>query len=121
MSVLNISVDDLRPLPENYQKVFRTAEDFLAWYQAHPHATIQRLTLDHDLGLNGMSGYDLVKELIARGCPRIQYIQFHTNNVVGFTNMLQTLQGAQRHGLVPASLTISSCRYQQTGQRLVKI
>lgn len=91
---MNIFVDDLRKCPEGYV-LFRTAEEFLSFLKNSINVEINILTLDHDLGVNVMDGYELTKNLYYH-FPNIhiEEIRFHTDNFTGFRNMYLYMKNA---------------------------
>lgn len=98
--MLDVFLDDLRKAPEEYNKVFRTGEDMVDWFRDNQPIHIDKLSLDHDLGPEGMmNGYDVVKELCDM---EITYgkVQFHTDNLQGLENMYYYLKNAMKHGVV---------------------
>ena len=84
----NIFVDDLREVPENYI-VHRTIDGVI---DALKTGDIESLSLDHDLGDDTPSGYDLVKEMIMEDAWPNETINIHSANPVGVENMYQTLK-----------------------------
>lgn len=106
----HIYLDDLRPLPADYTQLFTTGEDLLHYLEGRTYTHINRLSCDHDLGEDILSGYDVVKEvvtLIEEGKVVVDEFYFHTANVTGFTNMMKYLQGARKHGVIPSHTVIS--------------
>ena len=95
---MRIYIDDTRKKPFSFDKIFLDAESFLEWYKNNPQA-IEVLSLDHDLGLNKMTGYDLVKEIVSIN-PTIKAIYIHSANPIGFKNMLSYLNNAKRVGVI---------------------
>jgi hypothetical protein len=103
---MKLYVDDLRDCPSGYTPA-KTMEQAIAFLQNN---TVDILSLDHDLGEdeNGNlrpTGYDLVKFMCEHGL-RANKIYIHTDNVVGRTNMYETLKSAQRHGIIPSDVEI---------------
>lgn len=99
--MLNIFVDDLRKSPENYL-LFRTAEDFIAFFTLNSSLKINILSLDHDLGLDIMDGYDLVKEIVQKFPDiHIKEVRFHTDNYIGFKNMYHYMSSAIDNQVLP--------------------
>lgn len=107
---MKIFVDDIREAPSNYNKTFRTAEDFIEWLHKNPDTCVSTLSLDHDLGENVMDGYQLVKTLVDMpNC--IQRIQFHTDNIIGLKNMYMYVKNAQNADVLPNLISVSPHKY----------
>lgn len=102
-SELSIFLDDIRLAPDKYDTTFKNAESLLEFLKQGiskvQGASIDVLSLDHDLGLDIMDGYDFVKAFVELDIP-IKRIQLHTDNMVGFKNMYYYLISAQEHGLL---------------------
>ena len=97
---MKIFIDDIRLAPEKYDLVFRTGESFLAWLKNNTSEQIELVSFDHDLGLDVIDGYELVKRMVE--VPnQIERIQFHTDNLVGLKNMYMYIKNAQKYGLMP--------------------
>lgn len=96
--LLRIFVDDERPVPAGYNKLFRDGESLLDFLKENPDVKISLLSLDHDLGDNKIDGYELVKQLVELN-PNITTVKFHTANYVGFLNMGHYLINAKKAGL----------------------
>ncbi|WP_307976742.1 cyclic-phosphate processing receiver domain-containing protein [uncultured Streptococcus sp.] len=94
---LKIFVDDERPYPVGYNKVYRDGESLLMFLRENKDVKISLLSLDHDLGEDKMDGYELVKQLVELN-PNISKIRFHTSNIVGFHNMGNYLINAKKAG-----------------------
>lgn len=106
---INIFLDDLRQAPVNYNMTFKTAEALLSFMKETlpnlENTHINVLSLDHDLGLDIMDGYDFVKAF-AEIDIHVNRIQLHTSNIVGFKNMYHYLLNAQAHGLISKDIKI---------------
>ena len=108
-------MDDLRNCPNNFI-AYRTAESLLNDLKNNKIKYIHTLSLDHDMGvdLNGnliMSGSDFVKELVyllMDSDLKIDFIQFHTSNTVGFQYMQSTLNQAQKRKFIDSNIVISN-------------
>ena len=101
MAGVKISVDDIRAIPDGYDLLFINPENFISWRKDNPEITISELSLDHDMGLDYMDGYDLVKYMVheeSMNINKIEYIQFHTDNMIGLKNMYCYLESAKKHG-----------------------
>ena len=100
---IRIVVDDIREAPMGWL-LFKNPEEFIQWRRENANEVIQVLSLDHDMGLEFYDGYDLVKcmiEIDSMNAQLIERVQFHTDNMVGFTNMYHYFVSAKNHGLVP--------------------
>ena len=88
MARIKISIDDIRAIPDGYDLLF-----------LNPEITISELSLDHDMGLDYMDGYDLVKYMVhedSMNIGSIERIQFHTDNMCGkIFNQKNVPHGAQ--------------------------
>lgn len=84
MARIKISIDDIRAIPDGYDLLFLSPENFISWRKDNPEITISELSLDHDMGLDYMDGYDLVKYMVhedSMNIGSIERIQFHTEDV----------------------------------------
>lgn len=109
MKAVKISVDDLRAIPNGFDHLFLNPEEFIDWRYDNPKVPIKLLTLDHDMGLNYMDGYDLVKELVHNSDLHVELIdriQFHTDNMIGLANMYHYLVSAQNADVIPYEMKI---------------
>lgn len=97
---MKIFVDDLRLVPEVYDKAFTSGEDFIQWLSENPNTEVELLSLDHDLGQDVMDGYTLTRELVSLE-NNIKNVQFHTDNIIGLKNMYYYLTNAKKHGMLP--------------------
>lgn len=97
---IRIFVDDERPIPVGYTKLFRDGESLLEFLKENNGIKISLLSLDHDLGTDKMDGYEVVKKLVNLN-PNITTIRFHTSNIEGFHNMGRYLISAQKSGVIP--------------------
>lgn len=114
---VNIYLDDLRPLPKEFDLLFKTGEDLLEYLTHSGNQAIGIISLDHDLGMGVMDGYDFVKNMVHLHVD-INEIQLHTDNLVGFRNMYHYLTNAQRHGLLSTHTHISPYKYHYQNGRL---
>lgn len=106
---MKIFVDDIRLQPPDFT-LYKTAEDFLD-FLVNFEGTIDVLSLDHDLGLDVMNGYDLVKKIVELN-PKIDKIQFHTSNIVGYKNMYSYLLSAKKADVINNIKEIDCNRYE---------
>lgn len=66
MSARHLWVDDCKPAPEGYA-VARTYDDAVRMLRRYEYDVLH---LDHDLGDDGRTGYDLLMQLLSEGrCP----------------------------------------------------
>ena len=87
MKKINVFLDDLRPCPEG----FILARDVKECIKLLENNEVKVLSLDHDLGYNLKTGYDLVKYMVEKDLyPEVIYL--HTANPVGRQNMYQLLE-----------------------------
>lgn len=99
--MVNIFLDDLRKCPEDYL-VFRTAESLILFLQHNPETEINILSLDHDLGLEALDGYDFVKEIYLQFPDiKIKEVRLHTDNFTGFRNMYYYFINAIKNEALP--------------------
>lgn len=98
---MKLFVDDERHPPVGEWEVIRNADDAIERMtppQAHP---ISVLSLDHDLGENVPTGYDVaawLEEQVYTGQiipPRV--LKVHSANPVGRARILQTFQSIARY------------------------
>lgn len=109
MELLNIYVDDLRQLPNNYTRLFTTGEEFIDYLLERSFTHINHLSLDHDLGEGLLTGYDVCKQvidLIHDKRVQVEEFHYHTANPTGHKNMLQYTLNAQKHGVISSSVYI---------------
>jgi len=89
--MINVFMDDLRPC----HKGFILAKNATECSMLLRNNEVNILSLDHDLGENELTGYDLVKWLVEQGieAPHIypKTIYLHTANGVGRDNMFKLL------------------------------
>ena len=109
MAGIKISVDDIRAIPDGYDLLFLNPENFISWRKDNPEITISELSLDHDMGLDYMDGYDLVKYMVhedSMNIGSIERIQFHTDNMIGLKNMYCYLESAKKHGAIGKEIIV---------------
>lgn len=87
---MKIYLDDVREAPEGYQ-LFTTAEQLILFLGTTPWNEIEEISLDHDLGEDRMTGYDVLRfiEEEVRTQDREVYfwVTIHSANPVGRSNM----------------------------------
>ncbi len=94
--MLNVWLDDERPMPAGYDTHVKTAEDAIAMLET---GNVFRISLDHDLGQE-KTGYTVAKwieENALNGKLKEVLLRVHTQNPVGRQNMVAALQNAQRY------------------------
>lgn len=96
---MKIFIDDIRTAPSKYDLTFTTGEAFLKYIKKNNIYDFDLISLDHDLGEDVMSGYDLVKKLVELNVQSKNW-QFHTDNFVGLKNMALYLKSAENHGIL---------------------
>ncbi len=58
-------LDDLRPVPDEFDLVFRSGRALLKYLKKNPNQHYELISIfDHDLGENTLTGYDVVKEIV---------------------------------------------------------
>lgn len=100
--------DDLenRKTPNGFIR-FTTGEDLISFIKNNQEP-IHVLSLDNDLGLGIMEGYDILKELIAMGI-KIYCLNIHSANIIAQRNMISYMKSAIKVGVYPKDTTI--CQY----------
>jgi hypothetical protein len=94
---LKMYLDDLRPMPDNFDINPQTAQEAIEWLQV---CRISRLSFDHDLGEAGAgTGYDVAK-WIERAAHEETLLPIswtiHSANPVGQQNIRQAMNSAER-------------------------
>lgn len=119
MNRVKIIVDDER-IPPNGWMSFLNPEAFIAWRRANQDVVIDVLSLDNDMGLDFMSGYDLVQyleEVDSMNPQSIKRLQFHSANPIAVKNMYSYACNAQKYGSFSESMTIIAERMQLINER----
>lgn len=103
---MKIFLDDLRPVPDEFDLVFRSGKALLKYLKENPNQHYELISFDHDLGENTLTGYDVVKAIVDDLNINFTFdrFQFHTANVVGFRNMYYYLVNAQIYDLFPPGI-----------------
>ena len=103
---MKIFLDDLRPVPDEFDLVFRSGKALLKYLKGNPNQHYELISFDHDLGENTLTGYDVVKEIVNDSEIKFTFdiIQFHTANIVGFKNMYHYLVNAQIYDMLPQGI-----------------
>lgn len=94
---MKIFLDDVRPAPEGWVRVF-TPEEAIAYLW---RGKVEEISLDHDLGLDGLRNGEMVLRWIEEQVYRtvgfvVPKIHLHTMNPVGRERMLQTIRSIER-------------------------
>lgn len=89
---LKLWLDDIRNPPDESWMVFREVDSILKHLFRHAHI----VSLDHDLGDNKPTGYDLLtwfeKQVALEGIFKVPEIRIHSANPVGRQNMQKAIQ-----------------------------
>lgn len=100
--MINVFLDDMRVCPNNFTLV-KSVKKCIRMLETEE---INVLSLDHDLGHNVPTGYDLCKWIVEHNIyPKIIYI--HSSNPVGVNNMIQLLTR-----YAPKDITIKKVFYE---------
>lgn len=100
-SLINIYLDDdliNRPTPRGFKR-FTQSSELLTYLRQHSDLQINALSLDNDLGINQLEGYDLVKELVERHI-RVNYYLVHTANIIARQKIVTYLANAMKAGMI---------------------
>lgn len=93
---MRVWLDDVRPMPENFDAWAKTADEAITLLSS---GKVIEISLDHDLGETGGTGYDVaswLEEAAYLGTiPRVKWT-IHSQNPVGFSNMKLALEAADR-------------------------
>ena len=93
---LRVWLDDVRPMPDDFDCHVRTAQDAIALLKA---GRVGCISLDHDLGEGDVgTGYDVasfIEECAFNGI-RPPQCQIHSANPVGVQNMRRAIDSAWR-------------------------
>lgn len=95
--MINVYLDDMRPCPKGFV-LARNASECIALLE---DCEIDILSLDHDLGLDEPTGYDVAKYMVERGLFA-RNIYLHSSSAIGRSKMFQLLykhkpEGVQVH------------------------
>lgn len=102
---MKLFVDDERPMPTNGNWIIsRTpagAIQLMVWAVQNPGNRIEILSLDHDLGENVPTGYDIAawleKEVITKGMIPPKVLKVHSANPVGRARILLAFKSIARY------------------------
>ena len=93
---MRLWLDDLRPMPLDYDIHCRTAEAAVLILETDE---IDHISFDHDLGTNGGTGYDvaiLIESYAASGIKLVESWEIHSANPVGRKNIKAAMTAAER-------------------------
>lgn len=99
--LINIYLDDdinNRPTPKGFKR-FTGSYELLAYLNQHPNLHINALSLDNDLGVNQLEGYDLVKKLVERHI-HVNYYLIHTANIIARQKIVTYLSNAMKNDMI---------------------
>ena len=95
--MIKIWLDDIRSAPDNSWIVVRNAED--AW-EIISKCDVEQISLDHDLGENKPTGYDLCNKIEAAvyigTMKSVPEMTVHSANPVGRANMERAIVAIKR-------------------------
>jgi hypothetical protein len=102
---MKLFVDDERPMPVDggwiISKTAAGAIDTMQWVRENPGNWIDILSLDHDLGENVPTGYDVAvwveRQVYLDGMIPPKVLKVHSANPVGRARILQTFQSIARY------------------------
>jgi len=94
---MKIWLDDIRLPPKGWIH-FKTIESLIPFVDENLEI-IEKISLDHDLGLNIGTGYDflnwLEQKVFVENIKKLPKIKIHSMNPVGKANMERVLQSLQ--------------------------
>ena len=96
---MKIWLDDIRPAPEGWIWS-KDSSDFYSIVGAIYNGVVWKISLDHDLGEDSLTGYDLlceIEKMVAKN-PNISLPEFHIHsaNPVGRKNMERAIESIKR-------------------------
>jgi len=90
---LKVWLDDIRPLPEDYDVLMLTGEECIELILT---GTVTEISFDHDLG-EGINGYEVARKIEELAyfdkIPRIKW-HIHTSNPVGLKSIFSAMKSA---------------------------
>lgn len=98
MIKINIFLDDKRPCPIGFT-LARSAKECLRLLEKHL-ASVQILSLDHDLEDLEPNGYWVSQEMVKRGLYA-DSIYFHSSSPSGRKQMMECIKNGQESGMIP--------------------
>jgi len=94
---MKLWLDDLRKMPEGYDLHVKTASEAIRALIQH---SVEEISLDHDLGLRGGTGYHValyIEEEAFYGNLRPLKWHLHSSNPVGVKKMRDALENADKY------------------------
>lgn len=94
---MRVWLDDVRPMPEHFDVHVKTAQEAIDLLKT---GKVTRMSLDHDLGNDFMTGYDVAKfveQAAFEGTLAPLRFSLHTDNPVGRKNMAAALRNAYKY------------------------
>lgn len=94
---MNVWLDDERPMPQGYDLHLQTAQEAI---QLLSQGGVVRISLEHDLGEQGGTGYEVacfLEQGAYNGTLQPVEVLIHSANPVGRMRMAQALENACRH------------------------
>ena len=89
---MNVFLDDIRPLPDNYIGEWMIVRRVDEVQKLLREGKVEALSLDHDLGLDQPTGYNLVCWMERENIWPSGMISVHSANPVGAANMRRALK-----------------------------
>lgn len=89
-------LDDVRPMPESFTHHVKTAAEAIELLETNQ---VTLISLDHDLGDNQRTGYDVAKFIeraASKGVLKRLVVAVHTANPVGRLNMCAAIEKAKK-------------------------
>lgn len=94
---MRIWLDDVRPMPEDYDFWAKNGDDAMLKIAS---GSVEKISFDHDLGLSSPTGYDVAKAIehwaYYKIIPPIVW-EIHSANPVGRKNIEQAMKSAERY------------------------
>lgn len=94
---MNIFLDDIRDAPNKNWMVIRNPKELIKFLEEEK---VNKLSLDHDLGKDVMTGYDVIcwleKNVIERGLKAPKLLITHTANPVGKMNIKRAIYSIKK-------------------------
>jgi hypothetical protein len=97
MKKIWVYLDDVRPLPVDYDVLVRTAEEAIELIKS---GVVEKISLDNDLGTGYTEGKKVaqyIEQAYIQG--EIEWVDFrpHTSNPVAFEEMMQCARNCYKH------------------------
>ncbi len=93
---IKVWLDDVRPVPEGFDLWVKNSKEAI---EALKKGGVSLISLDHDLGEESGTGYDVAKfieEMAFRGDMSPMEIRVHSANPVGAMNMMRCVKNARK-------------------------